>query len=302
MAKRMLKWVGILLGSLIGLALVVAVVLWAVGTAKLNQTYDVEGQAVQIPTDTSSLKRGEFLVESCRGCHGENLGGEVFIEEPGLLTLYSANLTTGEGGAASQEVKDLVLAIRHGVDADGTGLLVMPADIFNNLSREDLGAIIAYLRSEEPVDNRVPEPRIMFMGRVLIGAGLVPSGIFPSQHIDHELSFVVMPEIGVNPEYGGYMADFYGCTFCHGEDLSGGPIPFDPQEVISANLTPEGELSFWSEEDFVQSLLTGVTPSGRELNPDYMPRFEEELEVVTEGHLRDLKAIWLYLQSLPPTE
>lgn len=298
MGRKILKWFGIVLGGLLGLAILAAVILWAIGTSKVNRTYDVRPEPIELPTDEASLQRGEFLVDNCRGCHGENLGGEVFVEEPGLLTLYSANLTTGEGGAARQDVGQLVLAIRHGIDSDGTGLLVMPSEILNHLSREDLGAIIAYLQTVAPIDHVVPEPRLQFLGRVVIAAGVIPGEVIPAAVIDHERPYTEMPKIGVNAEYGGYMAHLYGCITCHGEDLSGGPIPFD-QEVVAANLTPAGELTSWSEEDFVQTLLTGVTPSGRELNSEYMPVLEEDLDVVTDDHLRDLRAIWTFLQSLP---
>jgi hypothetical protein len=63
------------------------------------------------------------------------------------------------------------------------------------------------------------------------------------------------------------------------------------------SLTPAGNLADWSEADFIRTLRTGITPNGRELDPELMPWS-------TVGRLSDdeAKAIWLYLQSLPPVE
>jgi hypothetical protein len=62
-------------------------------------------------------------------------------------------------------------------------------------------------------------------------------------------------------------------------------------------LTPGGEVGFWTEEQFINTIRTGVTPSGHELNPEYMPwdyyRFMSDDE---------LKAIFMYLKSLPKLE
>jgi len=63
--------------------------------------------------------------------------------------------------------------------------------------------------------------------------------------------------------------------------------------VPSPNLTPGGELASWSEVDFFTAIRTGVTPSGHKLS--------EEMPWQNFGQMTDdeLKAVWLYLQSLP---
>jgi mono/diheme cytochrome c family protein len=73
---RVLKWIGIVLGSLIGLMLVMGVVLFLMGNARLNKTYDFPLSDLEIPTDAESIAYGEHRVESlCAGCHGDDLGG-----------------------------------------------------------------------------------------------------------------------------------------------------------------------------------------------------------------------------------
>jgi mono/diheme cytochrome c family protein len=293
MAKA-LKWIGIGLGGLVGIIVLAALILSFVGNARLHKTLDIQPEALSIPTDQASLERGEHLVTiACTGCHGENLAGQPLLDDPSIGKIYSANLTSGQGGVgASHSDADLVRSIRHGVAPSGRHLAIMPADAFIHFSAEDLGAVIAYLRTVPPVDNPVPEPQLTFMGRVLLAAGMF-GDVFPADTIDHSQPFAAMPEVGANPEYGGYLASF--CKTCHGADLAGAQ-PADPASPFAPNLTPGGELVGWSEADFLQALHTGVTPTGRKLNPEFMPwesfgKFSDE----------ELKGLWMYLQSLPAT-
>jgi hypothetical protein len=104
---------------------------------------------------------------------------------------------------------------------------------------------------------------------------------------------VTVPQ-GVTVEYGKYLVDISDCRTCHGEDLSGAQIPDPTMTGITPNLSPGGELGLWTEEQFINTLRTGITPHGHELDPEFMPpKFFERL---TDD---ELKAMWLYLQSLP---
>jgi hypothetical protein len=85
------------------------------------------------------------------------------------------------------------------------------------------------------------------------------------------------------------------CSTCHGPDLSGGPAT-DPSSQPPPNLTPGGELGAWTQEDFLTAIKTGVTPSGRQLDPAQMP-----WESFSKFSDDELIGIWLYFQSLPPT-
>ncbi|HEX6034862.1 MAG TPA: hypothetical protein VFY83_10525, partial [Anaerolineales bacterium] len=65
-------------------------------------------------------------------------------------------------------------------------------------------------------------------------------------------------------------------------------------EYLAPNLTMGGEMRSWSEEDFMKTLRTGVTPGEHQLK-DVMPW--KYFGQMTDD---ELKAVWLYLQSLPP--
>ena len=91
----------------------------------------------------------------CQGCHGQDLSGvENFFAAGPLGTINSANLTSGKGAlAANSRTEDYVRAIRHGIDRNGRPIF-MPAVVSTaNLSDEDLGSIIAYLKTIPAVDH-----------------------------------------------------------------------------------------------------------------------------------------------------
>jgi mono/diheme cytochrome c family protein len=292
MMKKFLKWLGILIGGLLVLVVLAVVTLGLLGGARLNRTMDIQPEALTIPTDAGSIQRGEHLVDvACKSCHGQDLSGQVLLNDPAIGKVYSANLTAGQGGIEGNYTdQDLVRSIRHGVARDGRKLVVMPSEVFNNFSAEDLGAIIAYLRTLPPVDHQVPKPQFTFMARVLLSAGMV-GNIIPAEIIDHQKVFPNMPAVGANLAYGEYLSHF--CASCHGAELAGGQPP-EPNAPPAPNLTPGGELAGWSESDFLQSIRTGVTPSGHQLNSEFMP-----WESFAKFSDDELKGLWMYLQNLP---
>lgn len=289
--KKALKWIGIILGSLIVLLVVVVVGAYALGSARLNKTHDIQAETITIPTDEAALARGRHLVEvACQGCHGEDLSGQPLLEDPAIGTVYAANIS---GVSTTHSDADLVRAIRHGVDTNGRQLIIMPAEAFINFSAEDLGAVIAYLKTVPPVDHEVPEPNLAFLGRILLGAGLF-GDVFPAEYIDHAQPFRPMPPIGANVEYGEYLSRF--CATCHGADL-GGAQPPDPESPPAPNLTSGGQLPLYTEASFIETMRTGVTPYGYALNPDFMPW--ESFGKFTDD---ELTGLWMYLQTVPPKD
>lgn len=297
--RRVLKWIGIILAGLVGLILVAAMVMVVVGSARMNRTYNVNVSSVVIPDDAAALARGEHLVKAlagCEGCHGADLGGMVLLEDPAIMTLYGPNLTTGEGGAAATfSDEDWARVLRHGVDADGKPLLLMPSQNYRWLTDEDLGAIVAYIRSVPPVAYEVPAPRLGPMGYVL---ALTEPAFLPAALFDHNEVLETDVDPGVSVEYGGYLVAIGTCRDCHGENLNGRPLPPMLDEPPARNLTPAGNLAGWSEEDFIRTIRTGVTPDGYGLQ-EPMAGALTALEQQTD---EELAAIFMYLQSLPPKE
>jgi mono/diheme cytochrome c family protein len=296
MIRKILKWLGIVLGSLIGLLGIAFLVLYIIGSLQWNKVhgkYDVPVETIDIPTDQASIARGEHIatINICQDCHTETFSGQT-ESVPGLITMSFPNLTPGAGGVgATNTDEDWVRAIRHGVGYDGRGLSLMPSAIWYYLSDEDLGALIAYLKSLPPVDNEMPSTDLGPLGRVMLALGKLPPEIIPNVTvIDHSGPRPIAPQPGVTVEYGKYLA--HTCTLCHGANFNGQMITTDA-EYLAPNLTPGGELHYWSEENFMITLRTGVTPGGKHLKSampwKYFGQMTDE----------ELEAVWLYLQSLP---
>ena len=297
--RRVLKWIGIGLGGFIGVIVVALVVVYFIGGSRLNKTYDIQPAAVEVPLgDPAAVERGRHVVTAiglCAECHGQNLAGQILEDDPVFGILVPANLTSGKGGVgASYSDLDFVRAIRHGVDAEGKALPIMPSKYYNKLSDADLGAVIAYIRSLPPVDNELPESNLRVLGRILLVAGQL-AGFFEAEEIDHDAPRPPAPEIGVTAQYGKYLATL--CTACHGSDLSGGMVPGEgPDAPLAPDITSRGGPGRWSEEQFMATLRSGTTPEGKQLDNENMP-----WQAVGKMTDDELKAVWLYLRSLPAT-
>jgi mono/diheme cytochrome c family protein len=292
--KNVFKWIGIVLGSLIGLILISALTLFLMGNARLNKTYDFPATNLEIPTDAESLAYGKYRVETmCAGCHGADLSGlENWFDGGPLGTIDSTNLTSGEGGIGDEYfTEDFVRAVRHGINQDGKPIFMIAVGATSHLSDEDLASIIAYVRTFPPVDHVVAGKKFTPLAKILFAAGVLPN--LPVEEVNHEVH-VSAPERGASAAYGEYVVNINDCRLCHGPDLNGGPFPDPTITRISPNLTPGGELAFWTEDDFINTILTGTTPSGHELDPKLMPWNEYR-----NLHDYELQAVWLYLQSLP---
>lgn len=296
--KKLFKWIGMVLGSLLVLLVVVFFILAAKGNSMLNKTYDIQAEAIAIPTEDEAIARGEHWVKAeCIGCHGDDLSGGPFFDAP-FAYFDAKNLTPGKGGAGTEfKDADWVRALRHGVSPENHSLLIMPSQHFRYYSDDDLGDIIAYLKSLKPIDKENREPHFNLLGKALLGAGAFGDSVLVAQNIvENEITTSIYPEAGITSEYGEYLVNVSGCQDCHGDQLSGGRNA-DPSALYAPNLTSGGEMVAWNEGDFIKAIRTGVTLSGHELDPEQMPwkhfkNFSDD----------ELKAIWAYLDSLPPRE
>lgn len=290
--RKPLKIISLVVGGLILLLAIAAVGVYIVSSNRINKKYTINPPVVSVPTDAASIGEGKRLVtiRGCNTCHGENMGGKVLIDGvPGHI--IAPNLTKGKGGIANNYSDvDWVRAIRHGVDKTGRGIWIMPSDDFWKMGDADLGKIIAYVKSVPPVDNELGESSFGLLFRALLVTG--QGNFIAAEKIDHN-TIATPPSPGVTAEYGKYVAT--NCEGCHGPTLAGG-ISVQPGSPASANLTPAGALKDWSEAQFTTAIRTGKLPDGRQLDNNYMPW--QSFAQLTDD---ELKALWLYIKSLPPT-
>jgi cytochrome c553 len=283
--------VRVLLVLLAAIVVVYALLSWRLA-AKLSTRFAVTPTALAITHDAAAIERGRRLEGSrieCRGCHGDDLGGKVMIDNPAIGRVVAPNLTSGRGsGVADYRDEDWVRAIRHGLAADGRPLLLMPTKQFAPLSDADLAPLVAYLVALPPVDRELDGISLGPIGKALTLFGRFEPQAFTLDHAAVRPS-TVPP--GDTIEYGGYLAN--ACTDCHGSNLAGGAVA--PGVPDASNLTPKGKIAGWSELEFARAMRTCKTPDGRTLDP-FMP-------CLRTFHAMDdveLRALYRYLQTLPP--
>lgn len=296
--KRIVKGGFYTLGGLLTLLALSLGGVYGVSQQHMNRTLEVRTPALTLPTDSASLAHGQHtaIIRGCVECHGDNLGGKIFIEAPGLGRLVSSNLTSGAGGIGSTyDVADWDRAVRHAVGPDGKPLLFMPSHEFNRMSDEDTAALIAYLRSVPPVDSDLPGHSVGPIARVLYLTGELP--LLPATLIDHSDLVRDAPKRAPTPAYGAYLAS--GCIGCHGPGFSGGKIPGVPPDwPVAPNLTPDEAtgLGTWTEAEFITALQEGRRPDGRHLQEAYMP-----WPLYANMTDDEVRALWAFVQTLPAT-
>jgi hypothetical protein len=265
--------------------------------AAMAKVYEVPLPSVVRSTDAAVIARGDHLVHSIAGCganlcHGADLGGGQPIVMGPLGTFNGPNITPDNLGAAYSD-GELARLIQHGVKKDGCSVRFMPVQDVDWLPESDILAIVSYVRTVKPGDRPNGVNQVGTLGKVLDrqGKGVVfdVAGKIATDGIDHA------PAPEPTAAYGAFVGRL--CKGCHGDHLSGGPIPGAPGSIpIPLNLTPDGTgMKDWTFEDFDKLMKTGVRKNGKQLDP-FMPIESWKNFDDTEMH-----AVWAYLRTLPPT-
>lgn len=306
MLRKFLKWTGLLLlFILVGITLAAAF--------RQHLTYTAPYPDIRASTDPAVIARGRHLVTGpghCFDCHSTAANKDSLINagaEPPLSggvpfklpfgTFYTRNLTpdpeTGIGKFTDAEV---ARELRHSVRPNGEA--VLPFMPFQNLTDEELTAILSYLRSQKPVRNPVAAHNYNLIGRVVKAFLIKPQG--PTEPLKKS----VRPD--TTAAYGRHLAMVVAnCNECHtkrngigeyiGQPMAGGTVFKErgKPDLVSPNLTPDaatGRIYNWSEERFIQRFRTGKL-----ISFSHMPW-------ASYGRMTDneLKAIYAYLKSLKP--
>jgi mono/diheme cytochrome c family protein len=266
--------------------------------------------AAAMGADDAMLERGTYLMESivaCANCHtpkdpatGEEIEGLAyagsFVIEPGF-TAYAPNITmdldTGIGDWTDEQI---MVGIRDGLRPDGTLIgPPMPSPFYRTMSDYDARAIVAYMRTIEPVRNVVPKSEYNIP---------LPGNYGPK---------VSVPDVGKDDPvaYGRYVTNSLGhCTGCH-TPIEKGQLDFSRTNIggrifeniaglgfttVSSNITPHpvAGIGEWTDEEIKRAITKGISRNGRELAKamafPYYDNISDE----------DLDAIVTYLRSLPP--
>lgn len=292
--KRVLRWLGLLLGVVAVILLVVGTAVYFMSNSRLAQTYEIDDEALELDLSASSIKRGRHLVKAigkCVECHDKDLGGMIMADDPVFGRLVASNLTSGKGGIGEANAAELVKVIRYGIARhDSRSVILMPSQALYFLTDSDLADIITYLQMVPPVDRELPETGLGPLARFLLVQGALPT-LLPAETID-QTARRAAPKPGETREYGKYLAVVGGCQDCHKEDLSGGAVPGAPPGTpAAADLRADSPFGEWTKAGFVQAMRKGARPDGSQINT-FMPwKFTRDM---TD---KELTALWLYLKD-----
>lgn len=261
-------------------------------------------------TSNATSARGESIVRNaavCGQCHAADpqrdvdgpLSGGMEFSDWRIGTARAANLTSDvETGLGSWSDAEIVRALRNGERKDGRLLApVMPYEWLHGMSDDDALAVARYLKSLPPVRHEVRQsPNFVFkLGKLFLGPKPAAS--------------IAAPLRGVTAQYGGYLAQNVGlCGECHtprtglrsepdrSRLFAGMAHPPKDFPAKPSNLTPDPDTGIgrWSEADFLQTLRTGTKLTGVQLHV-FMPW--RQIRRMSDD---DLRAIYLYLRTLPP--
>jgi mono/diheme cytochrome c family protein len=305
MIKKVFKWVGlVLLFIIIGASLTVYF--------RQHLQYSAPYPAIKASADTAIIAQGKHIVLGaghCVDCHSTTknvdsvlkAGGEVALtggREFALPfgTFYTRNLTPDkETGIGNMTDGEIARVLRYSVKKNGES--VLPFMPFQNMSDEDLTAVISYLRSLKPATNKVPDHKYNLLGSVIKAFMLTPVG--PTGKV------VKAVKRDTTAAYGRHLVmNVANCNECHtrrdeigryvGEPLAGGSTFKEPgkPDLTPPNLTPDtsSRIFGWSQDDFIKRFRLG-----RVIPFSHMPW--ESFGRMTDD---EFKAIYKYLKTLKP--
>ncbi len=295
--NKILKWALRIIGILILLNAILIFYFNSKSNSQASKVYDINVAAFDIPSDSVSIERGRILAVGCRNCHGNDYAGKAFFDDPTIGKLYSSNLTRAKG-STTENYNDLdwIRAIRHGLKPENKALTIMPSEAFCSYSDQDLGSLIAFLKTLPPKTNELGKSSFSLFASVLSGASLM-GNLYPANIIDHP-SAVNIPHISLSDSlaYGEYLSRIEGCKTCHGNNLGGGISP-NPVSPPVPNITSGGNFGKWSVDAFTNIFRAGITPEGKVLDGKFMPF--AGLGAFSDA---EISSLYQYIRSLPAIE
>jgi len=267
------------------------------------------------------VARGEYLahyVAVCIDCHSkrdfakfsmpplkgtEGIGASFpFGQAEGIPgEIWAPNITPARLKDWTDD--EIARAVASGVNKAGDTLFpIMPYHNFNKMAKEDLYAIIAYLRTLPASDSTVP-PRRIDIPMSMLG----PLPVFAPENN-------VKPDPADKAKYGEYLATMASCGFCHTpmkegsmemdfeKAYAGGFVFKTPMFTVGvANITPDSAtgIGTWTEEAFVAKFRNNS--SDEMMSKDPGPQ-NSVMPWAMYGKMtdEDLKAIYAFLRTLKP--
>lgn len=250
--KKTLRWLGfgVVLASVLAGSAIAYV--YVATEPLVRRQYDLSIRPIAVPTDAAAVAEGRrlSLIRGCfDGCHGKGASGGVFWDERWVGRLVAPDLTRV---AADMSDPELERVIRRGVRKDGTSTWGMPSSMFYHLSDDDLGKIIAFIRSLPLGDGPATQAWIGPLWRLdLMHDRLLPY----AEEIARDAPWMTAEELQGEQGRGRYLA-LTVCSECHSMDLNGATDGSAPNLAIVAA---------YSEPQFAKLMQTGIPLGGQKL-------------------------------------
>ena len=219
--RRLVKWLGIVMGSVLGLAVIATLTVWIGGGLIADRTYDIPPSTFATDDETADASEGRriALTLGCfDGCHGDGLGGSVFNDDFWVGTFVAPDLTRTFADLSDAELDSV---IRHGIRRNGRSTFIMPSSGLHHLSDEDLNNIAAFIRSEPVGEGPGYAAKPGVIARFFL---LIREFNPQAQDILDNAPWMTGSPTRTSPNAGRYLAQT-ACAECHGMDLRGDEGP-----------------------------------------------------------------------------
>lgn len=249
---RVLRWTGYVLRVLLLLVAAAAAYIWFASNGALNAKVEARAEKL-IPMEKASLEQGSHLLltRACAECHGPDLRGTKFLDDPKVATLYAPNLTLIANQTTDQQ---LAQAIRQGLGPAGQPLLVMPSESYQSLTDAEVTSLIKAIRAAPAGGQQTPPRSVGVLGRI----GLVAGKFKTAPAVVEEYANAQAADFGPEFAAGRHIAVTV-CSGCHGPTLSG-------KEAEPGTIAPDLSISgSYDLPAFTKLMRTGLPPSGKDL-------------------------------------
>lgn len=237
--------------GLIGLAVVAVaglIGIYLLSNRELHRVWPARPSALRVASTPDLVVQGDHLatVMGCKDCHGADLTGRMFFDDPAIARMWGPNLTRL---APTYTDAQLDVLLRQGIRPNGQGVLIMPSAAFATLNDQEISALIAFVRSRPAAGEARPAPAFGLIGRI----GLI-IGQFSTEPANIAKGGPDLPDYG--PEFAQGRSLARACVECHGANLTGTAQAGAPDLLIGAS---------YSQEELARLLRTGVANSGKRL-------------------------------------
>jgi mono/diheme cytochrome c family protein len=226
------------------------------------------------------IAHGERLTWTlgCRGCHGKDLQGQNWDNDPkGYGILWASNLTRSIPPMSDAQLRDL---LTKGIHPRRGDLWLMPSQLFQHLAPADIDALIARLRMVQPAGEATPDPQPGPRALREIKSGEAK----PAATLVRELRDTLPFDAGPEHALGRYITEVT-CAECHGPKLEG--HPGDTPNLIAAGA--------YSRAEFETLMTKGIPSGGRKLKNPLMGEVARSRFTHFTPHERD--ALYAYLKA-----